>query len=1068
MSHDLSDDDDLFDSNDVKLTNNPVHAQGTTTPTTSRPFSSQQLLDHRMSQSYYNTLNVPYQPFLPPLQGQYYSQQPQSATSAYSSGLVSSAEYNEKARPGSVIGMQSPPVRPKGVAFKEQELEYPQSTYMLGRNGNGSEFFGGSQYEMERIDPYDLDGPLGGASFGGHLRPYSQHLTFTGDDYLINPLEDANDDDELDPFGDDDSLFSDTGEEIVRRGTTIRKRGGATSSGSQKKSLSLKGKKKSKKKKRMSIFGDGDVAEEHEVLDEDDDDEILFPDEDDFRPRLNYTKTIKKVMLVNGNYVIDAPVPKALLENYGKTITDGGREMSFMRYTAATCGPLNFLRFNYCLRQPLYSPPRQTEIMICVTMYNENEILLARTLKGIFANIRNLLKRSDPMWGEDSWKKVVVTIVVDGRANLHERAEALLVALGVYQDGYAKSRINDKDVKAHIYEYTSTVGIEAVNDRVHLEANSTPVQFLFCLKEKNARKINSHRWCMQSFAPILKPNIIMLLDCGTQPAKDAFYYLWRAFRDENVAGACGEMRAALGPSKKLLSNPLVAAQNFEYKISNILDKPMESVFGFITVLPGAFSAYRYDALLNVNGEGPLEKYFKGEFLHQGADIDEDDDERKLKERNYQQAGIFTSNMYLAEDRILCFELVAKKNHNYVLRYVKEATAETDVPEKMDEFVLQRRRWLNGSFFAAGYALFHWSKIWKSNHSLGRKLFLQLEFYYQLITLLVSWFSLSCFFLVFRILTQNLGSEDMNFLVGAYLAVIFLWFYAGSVVVTFVLAFGNTPRGTKKFYVVIAIFFAILMAYLMFSAIYLAVHTVQSILNDNPHFNASMIFTNSKFRDLIISVLSTYTLYFIAAFMYGEPSFMLTSFAQYVLLSPTYINVLNIYAFANIHDISWGTKDVAVTKDLGAAKSMGKDKNELVMVAPGDKEEVNESYCETLDNLRALPPVEIPALTKKQKDDSYYAFVRTMTILIWMLTNAILIIIVLDTAGLDTFTGVDNSQETMNKHAQTFLSIILWIVAGLAAFRFIGCTLYLIFKVFRPLKWRLMARKNIKKGTPRLS
>jgi len=51
-------------------------------------------------------------------------------------------------------------------------------------------------------------------------------------------------------------------------------------------------------------------------------------------------------------------------------------------------------------------------------------------------------------------------------------------------------------------------------------------------------------------------------------------------------------------------------------MSNILDKPTESVFGYISVLPGAFSAYRYIALKNDDdGKGPLNSYFKGEMLH---------------------------------------------------------------------------------------------------------------------------------------------------------------------------------------------------------------------------------------------------------------------------------------------------------------------------------------------------------------------------------------------------------------------------------------------------------------------
>ncbi len=48
-------------------------------------------------------------------------------------------------------------------------------------------------------------------------------------------------------------------------------------------------------------------------------------------------------------------------------------------------------------------------------------------------------------------------------------------------------------------------------------------------------------------------------------------------------------------------------------------------------------------------------------------------------------------MFLAEDRILCFELVAKKKEKWTLTYVKPSKAETDVPESAAELISQRRR-----------------------------------------------------------------------------------------------------------------------------------------------------------------------------------------------------------------------------------------------------------------------------------------------------------------------------------------------------------------------------------------
>jgi chitin synthase len=81
------------------------------------------------------------------------------------------------------------------------------------------------------------------------------------------------------------------------------------------------------------------------------------------------------------------------------------------------------------------------------------------------------------------------------------------------------------------------------------------------------------------------------------------------------------------------------------------------------------------------------------------------------------------------------------HHTRVLKYVKGAIGETDVPEALPEFISQRRRWLNGSFFAATYAIAHAGQILRSGHSLTRKVVLMIETVYNIVNLVFSWFSI---------------------------------------------------------------------------------------------------------------------------------------------------------------------------------------------------------------------------------------------------------------------------------------------------------------------------------------
>lgn len=71
---------------------------------------------------------------------------------------------------------------------------------------------------------------------------------------------------------------------------------------------------------------------------------------------------------------------------------------------------------------------------------------------------------------------------------------------------------------------------------------------------------------------VSQPEICVLIDAGTKPARKSIYYLWEAFyNDPHLGGCCGEIHAMIEGGRKLL-NPLVAAQNFEYKMSNILGR----------------------------------------------------------------------------------------------------------------------------------------------------------------------------------------------------------------------------------------------------------------------------------------------------------------------------------------------------------------------------------------------------------------------------------------------------------------------------------------------------------------
>ena len=384
--------------------------------------------------------------------------------------------------------------------------------------------------------------------------------------------------------------------------------------------------------------------------------------------------------------------------------------------------------------------PRGKGIMICVTMYNEDGDELESTLLKIARSIHYIQAKNcscggSPMTAAQWEKSITVVLVCDGREKLDPSAQEFLAAFDLFDANVmAMALFGDTRPSLHLFEgEIPLIYDQQKNEQMSRGFMSRPstadahtsMQVLVAIKERNAGKLSSHAWGLEGIGFQLDPSYVILVDCGTKPTPSAIFLLVQEMeRNRNVGGVCGEI--AVDVPFEALGNVVIGAQHFEYKISHIMDKALESTFGFVTVLPGAFSAYRFDAIRGA----PLDAYFKA--VHSAHDF-----------------GPAEGNMYLAEDRILCFELLAKSEEQWLLHYVKGAVARTDVPDTLVKLVKQRRRWLNGSFFALLHALRNVDKFFsESAHSWPRKAGIALQIAYLWIgNIFVTWMMPALFYLV---------------------------------------------------------------------------------------------------------------------------------------------------------------------------------------------------------------------------------------------------------------------------------------------------------------------------------
>ena len=351
----------------------------------------------------------------------------------------------------------------------------------------------------------------------------------------------------------------------------------------------------------------------------------------------------------------------------------------------------------------------------------------------------------------------------------------------------------------------------------------------------------------------------------------------------------------------LIDKLAMVAQWFEYKIGHVFNKPLEDLMGYIGVLPGAFSCYRWETLC-ANRFQVLGQYFRPFIAPHTLPW-------KL------------SNIYhLAEDRIMSEEIIKLRYKRiklkmpkdkievgkllpvgFTLAFVKTAKALTEGAPSLIMLIKQRRRWINGSWFAmikmvlGGTTL---SEIKSSGHGYTRRITLLIELLYLFVVISFTWVAVGAYYLGVMMTLQKILYQYSQV---AYTVLRYVYLF--HLIMVFIVSLSLKPDGAPKIWKYFSAFFAV-VSYFMFAAIIYFV-----VIDD---------FSNQYMRWVFCAIVAMMA---IASFLYGEEYFKI-AFASigYVGMLPTYINVLSVYAICQTDDISWGTRGGATSE---AQTNLGK-------------------------------------------------------------------------------------------------------------------------------------------------
>ncbi|AYV82106.1 MAG: hypothetical protein Homavirus7_12 [Homavirus sp.] len=566
-------------------------------------------------------------------------------------------------------------------------------------------------------------------------------------------------------------------------------------------------------------------------------------------------------------------------------------------------------------------------LAVVIPFFNEPSHELQQTLNSLY-DCWTYLKKMNPTWRQ---KEMYVVLIQDGwhkaDSSMKEYLKCLFpkkfdIPIGAtnfkqykkkkdgvdWWDYYPDFTTYDQEKDGNItYIFEKTNGhMVKINPQSTFSDDNRRMNITLIVKINNRRKHNSHEWYMakNGFAESVKAEYLFMTDAFTLFNETCIYHLI-TYMDSNhkysaVTGRQRVMsRSQQGTYESIFSFPywLRMVQLYDFELANAVYNGAFSMGGLLPVIPGPCGLYRASDVLQ---DQVRDWYF--------GIVNEEPD----------QTGLVLGNLRIAEDRVLSYSAVLKTSEEKFMAFNPHAIFYFEAETELMKFVLQRRRWINGS--VAGYIWLLFMAIgdfmgWKT--CFLRKLYIWMLLVFQFIiyitvaiapaiTIRILTFSIMYLLGALGVVIPTIGEVAIaGILWGIYIAHVFIHhknkFNYLVFFVLILISIATTTLGITS-----------LIYYLFFDNSKSIVDTI--VGND---FGIGSTISGYPLYTGIAVIVLPFILSFLISGSGHSPLYLYKGFLPYMLFTHVMIAWFGSYSYARIWDLSWGNRPADQLNDLSS-------------------------------------------------------------------------------------------------------------------------------------------------------